>query len=194
MNADRQAFLDELYATSRAHDAVLEDRLQRFRNVEPETAELLGVLVRSMQATRLLEIGTSNGYSTIWLGDAAEAVGGTVLSLEIEAERTAQATENLTEAGVAEFVELRTQDAAEALRSFADDAFDLIFLDAERTYYTDYWPDLTRVLRPNGLLVVDNTLSHAKELEFSELVYSDPQVTSTLVTVGAGVLLTVKAP
>jgi predicted O-methyltransferase YrrM len=195
MNETRQAVLDELYAHGRAHDEQRGDRLQRLRNVEPETAELLGVLVRSMQATRVLEVGTSNGYSTIWLGDAAEAVGGTVLSIEIEAERTAQATENLAEAGVAEFVELRVQDAAEALRSFADGAFDLIFLDAERTYYVDYWPDLIRALRPNGLLVVDNTLSHAKELvEFSELVYSDPAVTSTLVTVGAGVLLIVKSP
>ena len=143
----------------------------------------------------MLEIGTSNGYSTIWLGDAAEAVGGTVLSLEIEADRTAQAVDNVAEAGVADFVDLRTQDAAEALRSFADDAFDLIFLDAERTLYAGYWPDLIRVLRPNGLLVVDNTLSHAKDLvEFSELVYADPQVTSTLVTVGAGVMLIVKSP
>ena len=133
MDETRQTFLDELYAHGRAHDEQREDRLQRLRNVEPETAELLGVLVRAMNATRVLEIGTSNGYSTIWLGDAAEAVGGTVLSLEIEAERTAQAAENLAEAGVAEFVELRTQDAAEALRSFADGAFDLIFLDAERT-------------------------------------------------------------
>jgi predicted O-methyltransferase YrrM len=195
MNETRQAFLDELYAHGRAPDEQRADRLQRLRNVEPETAELLGVLVRSMSATRVLEVGTSNGYSTIWLGDAAEAVGGKILSLEIEAERTAQAAENLAEAGVADFVELRTQDAAEALRSFADGAFDLIFLDAERTLYADYWQDLIRALRPNGLLVVDNTLSHAKELvEFSELVYSDPQVTSTLVTVGAGVLLIVKSP
>ena len=195
MDATRQAFLDELYAHGRAHDERRADRVQRLRNVEPETAELLGVLVRAMQATRVLEIGTSNGYSTIWLGDAAEAVGGSVLSLEIEAERTAQAVENVAEAGLADFVELRTQDAAEALRSFADDAFDLIFLDAERPLYAGYWPDLVRALRPNGLLVVDNTLSHAKELvEFSELVYSAPQVTSTLVTVGAGVLLIVKSP
>jgi predicted O-methyltransferase YrrM len=195
MNETRQAFLDELYAHGRAHDEQRADRLQRLRNVEPETAELLGVLVRSMSATRVLEIGTSNGYSTIWLGDAAEAVGGKVLSLEIEAERTAQAAENLAEAGVADFVELRTLDAAEALRSFADGAFDLIFLDAERTLYADYWQDLIRALRPNGLLVVDNTLSHAKELvEFSELVYASPEVTSTLVTVGAGVMLIVKSP
>ena len=195
MDSTRQTFLDELYAHGRAHDEQREDRLQRLRNVEPETAELLGVLVRAMNATRVLEIGTSNGYSTIWLGDAAEAVGGTVLSLEIEADRTAQATENVAEAGVGKFVELRTQDAAEALRSFADGAFDLIFLDAERRYYTGYWPDLIRALRPSGLLVVDNTLSHSKDLvEFSELVYSDPLVTSTLVTVGAGVLLIVKSP
>lgn len=195
MDETRQAFLDELYAHGREFDSKHEDRLQRLRNVEPETAELLGVLVRAMGATRVLEIGTSNGYSTIWLADAAEAVGGTVLSLEIEAGRTAEAAGNVAEAGVAEFVELRTQDAAEALRSFADAAFDLIFLDAERTLYAGYWPDLIRALRPNGLLVVDNTLSHAKELvEFSELVYGDPQVTSTLVTVGAGVLLIVKSP
>jgi predicted O-methyltransferase YrrM len=195
MDSTRQAFLDELYAHGRAYDSQREDRLQRLRNVEPETAELLGVLVRAMRATRVLEIGTSNGYSTIWLADAAVAVDGTVLSLEIEAERTAQAADNLRQAGVAERVELRTQDAAEALRSFADDAFDLIFLDAERPLYAGYWPELMRVMRPNGLLVVDNTLSHAKELvEFSELVYASSEVTSTLVTVGAGVMLIVKSP
>jgi predicted O-methyltransferase YrrM len=194
MDATRQAFLDELYAHGRAHDEQREDRLQRLRNVEPETAELLGVLVRALCAQRVLEIGTSNGYSTIWLGDAAEAIGGAVLSLEIEAERTAQAADNLAQAGVDEFVELRTADAGESLAGFDDEAFDLIFLDAERPLYADYWPDLVRVLRPRGLLVVDNCLSHAKELvDFSELVYSHEGITSTLVTVGAGVMLIVKS-
>jgi len=195
MDSTRQAFLDELYAHGRAHDERLEDRLERFRNVEPETAELLGVLVRAMGAERVLEIGTSNGYSTIWLGDAAQAVGGSVISLDIDAERTAAAFDNLTQAGVDGFVELHTQDAADALATFDEGAFDLVFLDAERREYASYWPDLVRVLRPRGLLVVDNTLSHAKELvEFSELVYSDESVTSTLVTVGSGVLLVVKSP
>src|SRR4051812_6240324 len=173
MDPTRQAFLDELYAHGRAHDERLDDRLARFRNVEPETAELLGVLVRALGATRVLEIGTSNGYSTIWLGDAAEAVGGSVVSLEIEAERTAQAADNLAQAGLDGFVELRTQDAGEALRAFGDASFDVIFLDAERPQYAAYWPELLRVLRDRGLLVVDNCLSHAKELvEFSELVYA----------------------
>jgi predicted O-methyltransferase YrrM len=195
MDAERQTFLDELYATGREHDEALEDRLQRYRNVEPETAELLGVLVRAMQARRVLEIGTSNGYSTIWLADAAEAIGGRVVSLEVEAARTALARENLRDAGVESFVELRTTDAAEALAEFADESFDLVFLDAERPAYVSYWPHLVRILRASGLLVVDNTLSHANQLvDFSELVYGDERVTSTLLTVGAGVLLAVKSP
>jgi predicted O-methyltransferase YrrM len=193
MNADRRAFLDELYAHGREHDARHADRLARLRNVEPETAELLGVLVRALGARRVLEIGTSNGYSTIWLADAAQATGGAVVSLEIEAERTGQARANLTRAGVE--AELRTQDAGEALRGFADQSWELIFLDAERPAYVGYWPDLLRVLVPRGLLVVDNALSHAKELvDFSELVYGAEGVTSTLLTVGAGVLLVVKSP
>jgi predicted O-methyltransferase YrrM len=195
MNEERQTFLDELYAAGRAHDEALEDRLQRFRNVEPETAELLGVLVRAMQAKRVLEIGTSNGYSTIWLADAAEAVGGSVVSLEVEPERTELARSNLSDAGVAGFAELRTEDAGAFLAAAGDDAWDLVFLDAERPAYVGYWPDLVRVLRPNGLLVVDNTLSHANQLvEFSELVHEHEGITSTLVTVGAGVLLVVKSP
>ena len=194
MNAERQTFLDELYAAGRAHDEALEDRLQRFRNVEPETAELLGVLVRALQARRVLEIATSNGYSTIWLAGAAEAVRGSVVSLDVERARTEMARSNLEEAGVLGLVELRTEDAGGFLAGSGDDAWDLIFLDAERPAYAGYWPDLVRVLRPNGLLVVDNTLSHANQLvEFSELVHEHDAVTATLLTVGAGVLLAVKS-
>jgi predicted O-methyltransferase YrrM len=195
MNEARRRFLDELYALGREHDAQQEDRLDRLRNVEPETAELLGVLVRALGARRVLEIGTSNGYSTIWLADAADAVGGAVVSLEVEPERTAQARANVIRAGVEHAAELRTQDAGEALAGFEDESWDLIFLDAERPAYVGYWPDLLRALVPRGLLVVDNALSHAKELvDFSELVYGTEGVTSTLLTVGAGALLIVKSP
>jgi predicted O-methyltransferase YrrM len=195
MNEPRRAFLDELYAHGREHDSQREDRLARLRNVEPETAELLGVLVRAMRARRVLEIGTSNGYSTIWLADAADTVGGAVVSLEVDPERTTLALANVTRAGVKHAVDLRTQDAGQALAQFEDASWDLIFLDAERPAYVGYWPDLLRVLVPCGLLVVDNALSHAKELvDFSELVFDADGVTSTLLTVGAGALLIVKSP
>ena len=190
---ERRAFADQLYAASREHDARQPDRLARWRNVEPETAELLAVLVRATRARRLLEIGTSNGYSTIWLGDAAQATGGELVSLEIEPARTALARENVARAGVGDVVTLRTEDAGQALRGFADDAFDLVFLDAERDAYVGYWPDLVRTLAAAGLLAVDNVLSHAAELvDFRALVDSDARVTQALVPIGAGVLLIVK--
>jgi predicted O-methyltransferase YrrM len=189
----RRAIADALYAAGREHDAARADRLDRFRNVEPETAELLGVLVRTRAAPRVLEIGTSNGYSTIWLADAVAATGGSLVSLEVDAARTALAREHLARAGLAGVVDLRTADAADALAAFADDAFDVVFLDAERPAYPGYWPDLVRALAPGGLLAVDNVLSHAGEVEpFRRLVAADERVTQALVPIGAGVLLIVR--
>ena len=76
MDDERRRFAARLYEESWAHDQALFDRLERFRNVEPPTAELLGVLIRAVGAKRILELGTSNGYSTIWLADAAQVTGG----------------------------------------------------------------------------------------------------------------------
>ena len=194
-DAGRRAFADELYAAGRAHDAAEPDRLRRWRNVEPETAELLGVLVRATRATRVLEIGTSNGYSTIWLGDAVEETGGTVVTLEIDAARGALAAGHVVRAGLEGRVDLRTADAGPALTAFPDAAFDLVFLDAERDAYAGYWPDLVRTLAPSGLLAVDNVISHGGELvEFRAAVDADDRVTQALVPIGAGVLLAVRRP
>src|SRR4051812_50074856 len=114
MVESRQVFLDEPYAHGRAYDEQREDRLQRLRNVEPETAELLGVLVRSMAAQRVLEIGTSNGYSTIWLGDAAEAIGGTGLSPGDDAGGTAGGRGNPLPAGGGQLLVARPPRAPRA--------------------------------------------------------------------------------
>lgn len=192
---ERRAIADALYAAGRDHDARHADRLARWRNVEPETAEMLGVLIRAKQARAVLEIGTSNGYSTIWLGDAVEATGGTLVTLEIEPERTALARENVARAGLAGVVELRTEDAGAALRAFPDGAFDVVFLDSERDAYVGYWPDLVRTLKPAGLLAVDNVISHESELvDFRTTVSRDERVTEVLVPIGAGVLLVVAPP
>lgn len=193
MDAARRELLEQLYRDSREHDAGQEDRLRRFRNVEPESAALLAVLIRATQARRLLEIGTSNGYSTIWLADAAQSTGGHVVSVEVDASRTALARENLARAGLG--AELRTEDAAVTLGEAHDGAWDFVFLDAERPAYVDYWPELVRTLAPYGLLAVDNVLSHGDQLvEFTALVEADSRVTTTVVPIGAGLRLIVREP
>ena len=195
MDEARRRFADELYAVSQEHDHAHADRLERFRSVEPPTAELLGVLIRATGARRVLELGTSNGYSTLWLADAVEATGGRVLSIDLDAARTELARANLTATGLSEFVELRSENAADALARSEDGAWDFVFLDAERPAYPGYVRDLVRTLAPGGLLAVDNVISHEHELvEFTALIEAEPALTQTVVPVGAGVRLAVRDP
>jgi predicted O-methyltransferase YrrM len=195
MDVELEGFLGALHRSGRDHDAVQDDRLERLRNLEPETARLLGVLARGLGAERLLELGTSNGYSTIWLADAARACGGALTSVEIDSRRLAEADEHLRHAGLGAFAELRLEDAGACLAGSADAAWDLIFLDAERADYVSYWPDLVRTLRTGGMLVVDNVISHADEVaEFRELVAGDSRVMDSLAPIGAGALLVVRHP
>jgi len=192
MRAERQLVADDVLVASRAHDAAELDRLRRFRNVEPETASFLALLIRSVRAATILELGTSNGYSTIWLADAAETTKGSVLSIDNDPERTELARANLARAGLA--VELRTEDAARTLEAGPAGCWDFVFLDAERSAYAGYWPHLLRTLRPNGgLLAVDNVLSHAEEVvDVTRLIEDEATVDSVLVPIGAGVRLVVR--
>lgn len=188
------AFLDELYQDGLAYDAAQPDRLRRRRNLEPEAARLIVALVTAMGASRLLEIGTSNGYSTIWFADALRQAGGRVLSVDVDAEAQAQARHNLDRAGLADAVELRTGDGGEVLRELGDGTVDVVFLDSERTDYAGWWPHPRRVLRPGGLLVVDNVLSHPDEVApLRALVEADGEFTTSVVPVGKGELLAVRA-
>jgi predicted O-methyltransferase YrrM len=191
MDAARRELAAEIHAAAAEHDAAQADRLDRYRILEPETAELLALLVRATGARRVLEVGTSIGYSTLWLADAAEAVGGELVSVEIDPERSAAARANLDRAGLQ--AELRVEDAADLLAGSRDEHWDLIFLDAERPAYAGYWPDVLRSLRPRGLVAVDNVISHAAQVEeLLGIMAAEPAVTSTQVPIGAGLQLAVK--
>ena len=193
MDARLSALLEDLHRDGVAHDRGETERLRRFRNLEPESAAVLALLVRATAARRVLELGTSNGYSTLWLADAVASVGGRLLSVDIDAGRSSQAARNLERGGVSGAVELRVEDAADTLGASPPESWDLVFLDTERSAYAAYWPELTRVLRPGGLLAVDNALSHAEEVrELRALVHADPRVSAEAVLpTGAGLLLAV---
>ena len=193
MDAALERLLEGLIEFGRAHDARRADRRERLRNVEAETAQMLSVLVRATRAGRVLEIGTSNGYSTLWLADAVADTGGRVTTVEVESERARLAQENFAGAKLQHLIDLRVGDGGQVLAESPDGAWDFIFLDAERPHYVTYWPNLVRSLRPFGLLVVDNVLSHAEEVaDFCALVKGTSGITSALVPIGAGALLITK--
>jgi predicted O-methyltransferase YrrM len=183
----------ELERFGEANDAETTDRGRRMLNITRDTGEFLTVLVRAMNARRILEIGTSNGYSTLWLAEAARAIGGTVTTVESSGYKVQLASANFSRAGLAGAINLIQDDAGRALRRLEADAFDLVFLDSKRPDYPQWWPDLRRVLRSGGLLVVDNATSHREQMApFVELVTADPSFARSLVPVGKGEFLAVK--
>jgi predicted O-methyltransferase YrrM len=162
-------------------------------NITRDTGEFLAVLVQAMHATRVLEIGTSNGYSTLWLAHAARAIGGRVTTVERAELKVGMARATFARSGLGAVIELVHDDAGAVLKRTADGSVDLLFLDSERPEYPGWWPELKRVLRPGGLLVVDNATSHAEQMApLVALVKADATFTTSLVPVGNGEFLAVK--
>ena len=190
MNSAFDSLLVELEQFGQANDRSTTERARRMLNITRDTGEFLAVLVRATLARRVLEIGTSNGYSTLWLASAARAIGGAVTTVEQSEYKIGLASATFARSGLAPFISLVHEDAGRVLQRTADGAFDLIFLDSERPEYPGWWPDLKRVLRRGGLLVVDNATSHAEQMApLVALVKADPEFATSLVPVGNGEFL-----
>ena len=186
MDATLTALLDELARFGEDNDTRETERPRRMLNITPDTGRLLWILVRAARATRILEVGTSNAYSTIWLADAARATGGRVVTLEANAGKVALARVNLARAGVADVVEIVPGRAADTLPGLPG-PFDLVFLDADRASYATYLELAVPKLVPGGLLVADNVVSHAEELaDYLARVKSRRDLFSVTVPVGKG--------
>jgi len=188
-----KALLKELETLGVNHDAAPANRARRLLNITHDTGEFLAVLVRAMGARRVLEIGTSNGYSTLWLADAAQGINGSVTTVELSADKVAMARENFARASLQDRIVQVEGQAADFLASSADESFDLIFLDSERSAYLGWLPQIERILRPGGLIVVDNATSHAQELApFMQALRCASGWSTSLVPVGKGEFLATK--
>ncbi|MGV2950143.1 O-methyltransferase [Acinetobacter sp. AGC35] len=190
-NSDEfERFMQELYEKFQRHDLKQADRLHRYRNIEPESGQFLSMLIRAQQSKSILEIGTSTGYSTLWLAEAARQTQAMITTLEVDAKRVTQAKQYATEIDLADLINFKVIDAQVYLEA-EQEIFDFILLDAERDAYVSYWPHLSRLLKAKGgLLVVDNVISHAAEVEeFIALIQQDPRFIMSIVPIGAGLLM-----
>ncbi len=184
--------VNQLYQSFIKHDAAIADRILRYRNIEPESAQYLAMLIRIQQSKKILEIGTSTGYSTLWLADAAQVTQGRITTLEIDPLRTEQAKCYAKELQVEDVIDFWVGDAHEYL-SKSHEQYDLILLDAERETYIDYWQFLQNMINPKGgVLIVDNVISHAAEVKaFISEVKKDVRFMSTTLSLGAGLFIVV---
>ncbi|HCT2508969.1 TPA: O-methyltransferase [Aeromonas dhakensis] len=183
----------ELELFGERHDGAQHSRGSKMLNITRDTGELLAVLVQTRGAQAVLEIGTSNGYSTLWLAEAVKRLGGRVTTIELDEGKRAMAAANFECAGLAPWIEQLAGDAGTLLPTLPRAAYQLIFLDSDRRHYQAWWPEIQRLLAPRGLLVVDNAVSHREELaEWMAEVAQDPAFATALVPVGKGEWLVVR--
>jgi predicted O-methyltransferase YrrM len=186
MDATLRAFLDELATTGTRHDQQELPHKQKMLNLEPDTAQLLSMLVRSGHRKHILEIGTSNGYSTIWLAWATQALGGHVTSIDYQPEKHALADANLRRAGLRDNVNLLQGDATEIVAQLSG-PFDLIFFDADRYSAPQQLQLLLPKLLPDVLILADNVHSHPQEIAgYLTAIQAQQQFEHTIVPVGKG--------
>lgn len=173
--------------------------------ISPELGQLLALLTRMLNARQILELGVFTGYSSLCMAEALPA-DGKLIACDVKEEYTAKAEQYWRAGGVAEKVTLRLAPALETLKALTEAGesgrFDLIFVDAVKEEYPAYYPLAYELLRPGGLMVMDNTLwggsvadpekQGAETLairEFNRLVQADERVDVCLLPVGDGVSL-----
>lgn len=184
--------LQQLEQFSLHTDASAPPRELKMLNITRDTGEFLRAMVLSSRAGRILEIGTSNGYSTLWLARAARLTGASVSTIEASQYKVALAAENFRLAGLNAQIRQLQGDAGQILGQLVG-SYDLVFLDAERSYYCAWWPAIRKLLPLYGCLIIDNAVSHAHELaEFFQLLNADQDFVQSLLPVGNGELMLVR--
>jgi len=167
-------------------------RSQRLRQIAPETGRFLALLCAGVPKGAILEIGTSGGYSALWLAQACRQRGDTLTTFEVLPEKVQFAEKTFRVAGVTDVVHLIHADAQESLDQFPQIAF--CFLDAEKEIYLDCYEKIVPNLIKGGLLVADNIISHREALQpFLDRALGDPRVDALVVPIGKGELVCRKA-
>jgi caffeoyl-CoA O-methyltransferase len=164
--------------------------MQRSRAVASTTGRFLFSLVAPQANCEVLEIGGSRGYSSIWFAAGVRYLGGHVISLEQDEAKVEAWRRNIADAGLEEWAELAPGDAHESLRTL-DEAFDVVFLDAEKEDYETLFSLARELLEPGGLVVADNVVSHEQTLAaYSAARQADPTLLSVTVPLDRGLELT----
>ncbi len=182
---NRMLELEAFDSIDRADDT---PRMQRLRQIPPETGRFLALMAASAPKGIFIEIGTSAGYSALWISLALRERPAKLTTFEVLPEKVALAHETFYLAAINDQIELIHGDAREHLPNFSQITF--CFLDAEKEIYQDCYDLVIPKLLPGGWLIADNVISHQMDLQpFVERAYADERVDSVVASIGKGLLL-----
>ncbi len=190
---DTNIFDNQTLETLAGLDKTRED----FWNVDNESANFLSLLIKTSGAKNALEIGTSNGYSTIWLAKALKTTGGKLTTIEFWDNRLDVAVENFKKTGVADIIEPKLGQAVMILEEMAysnnPPVFDFVFIDANKSEYIKYFKLVDKMLKKGGIIAADNILSHYKKVEpYIKEITSRTDYQSQLIPLDTGIMVSYK--
>lgn len=190
MDAKIEAVLDRLYLDDDRQRREGLPASERTRNLTRVSGEYLSIFTRAMNARRVVEIGSSNGVSTIWFAASVRVTGGFVTGTELIVERAAIANANLSEAGLSEFGKVLPGDAHLSLESI-DPGVDLAFIDAEKEDYIDHFEAIWPKIRMGGVVIADNVTSHDIS-DYQTMLSRRADCDTVTVTIERGLEFTIK--
>jgi predicted O-methyltransferase YrrM len=141
----------------------MEERLGQKLNVSPTDGMFLKILTESIHAKRVLEIGSSNGYAALWIGQALERTGGRLWTVEIDAGRAKKCRENIKEAGLEKTVTSIEDDAFKAIPQL-EGPYDMVFINGWKNDYKRYLDLVLPKVRAGGVIVAHGTVERAKDM------------------------------
>lgn len=172
---DLDQFLVELEKYGREH---------RMMNVPADHGRFLQMMTELTQAKRVLEIGTSNGYSSLWIGKGLRTTGGQLDTVEYDEGRAAEAKQNFSKTGFDDIITLHVGDGFKVIPELEGD-FDLIFLDAWKPDYKKFFDITFPRLRPGGVFLAHNAVASAEKMQdFLDAVQDHPELITNVVQMG----------
>jgi len=163
-------------------------RMERLRQIPPETGKFLSILAASAPKGQFIEIGTSAGYSTLWIALACQHIGNTLTTFEILKEKADLARETFQMTNLGNIVELIEGDARNYLVNYKNIAF--CFLDAEKEIYEECYNLVIPKMVKGGILVADNAINHYETLKpMLDRALADERVDALIVPIGKGELV-----
>lgn len=169
----------------------LEKTQKQFWNISRVTAEFLYMLICNKKAKNVLEIGTSNGYSGIWLGKAVQKTGGHLTTIEFYDKRLNVAKENFKKCKVDNVITTLKGSALMHLEYLPDDfKIDFVFIDANKSEYIKYFEIIDKHLQKDGIIACDNVLSHQTKCKpFIDAINANPNYENVVLELPAGLSL-----
>nr|WP_312508051.1 class I SAM-dependent methyltransferase [Pseudomonas luteola] len=160
---------------------------QRMRAVGPQTGQLINILAKSLETPTILEIGTSFGYSGIWLGEAARATGGRLITLELHEYKSLYAREMAEKAGLADYIDFQVGDAVQLIEALPG-RVDFVLLDLWKNLYVPCLEAFYPKLNPGAIIVADNMIRPGNDdvKRYGRAIRAKAGITSVLLPVGTG--------